>query len=117
MTVLGYSYDADHHCESCILRYATSVPYSEYDFTAGGTRSHNPYTDADITLTHAPGIISLGKAIELEIIRDSEGNAIHPIFSTDEWHNYSGEDENDDTPQTLTCSDCGVVLDTYEPLP
>ena len=30
MRVIAYSYDADHHCESCMLKYANAVDYDEW---------------------------------------------------------------------------------------
>jgi hypothetical protein len=98
MTILGYAYDADHHCESCMLSYAHSVDYSEYDF-------QGIYTDE--TITKWPGIIDLMLAVELEIIRDSENNAIHPVFSHEEWYNIGYGN------QYMTCADCGSELDDY----
>jgi len=53
------------------------------------------------------GMWDVMKLVEHEIIRDSEDNPIHPIFSTDEWWEPS-----EDMPQTLNCSDCSAELDT-----
>lgn len=97
MKVIAYDYDADHHCESCMLDYARNVEYKDYVWGEFNT-------DDDIS---NGGLIDLMKAVELEIIRDSEGNAIHPLFSTSEWW-QEGEGN-----QTLACSDCGKELDTY----
>ncbi len=102
MRVIAYAYDADHHCKSCMLDYARAVEYRDYEF--------GEYSDEDIKHDSAAcdGIIDLMKAVELEIIRDSEGNPIHPVFSIDEWYNIGEGD------QTLACSDCGGHLDEYE---
>lgn len=103
MEVIAYTYDADIHCESCMLKYARAVPYSEYEF--GLT-----YSDEDIT--SSPGIIDVKEAVDLGIIRDSEGNPIHPIFDTDEW--YANDIYEGNTHATLNCSDCFAELDTWE---
>ena len=98
MSIVGYAYDADHHCESCMLDYARAVPFSEYDW--------QDYDEEDISTVH--GFVNLDTAVELEVIKDGEGNPIHPIFSTQEWYNI-GEGN-----QTLCCGDCGKELDSYE---
>jgi hypothetical protein len=95
--VIGYSFNADHYCEKCMLDYAREVPFSEYDW--------QDFEEDDIA---NDGLIDLSRAVELEIIKDSEGNPIHPIFGTDEWYNI-GEGN-----QTLCCNVCSEELDTYE---
>ena len=99
MSVIAYSYNADHHCESCMLDYARKVEYKDYDFGS-------VYSDEDIQ--HSPGIIDLSVAVELGIIRDGENNEIHPVFGYQEWYN-PGEGN-----QTLACGDCGKELATHE---
>lgn len=100
--VIAYAYDADYHCEDCMLKYARAVPYSKYVF--------GEYTNEDIYYyKNTPGIFNVMKAVELEIIRDSENNAIHPVFSTDEWWEPSEEGR-----QVLFCSDCGDMLDEVD---
>jgi hypothetical protein len=91
-SVVGYSFNADTYCEDCTMDYARSVPYSEYDF--------QEYGDEDITSEHNPGIFNMTKAIELEVIKDDEGNSIHPIFSID---------DAGDTPDH--CCVCGAFID------
>lgn len=90
MRVIGYSYDADVHCVSCTLRYARNEEYQDYFW--------GEFTDEDISVKNSHGIIDVSKAIELEIIRDSEGNAIHPMFDYEEW---DGE----------RCCECGEELE------
>jgi len=106
MKVIGYTYDADHHCESCMLDYARKVPTSDY---AGGWGK----PDFDDEYYHdSPGILNLARLVENEIIRDSEGNAIHPVFDTEEW--YANDIYEGNKTATLGCSDCGTILDTWE---
>lgn len=97
MRVIAYAYDADHHCEGCMLEYASKVPFPEYDW-------QGKYNDNDIM---HDGQIDYLKAVELQIIRDSEGNPIHPVFDIDEW--YAIGQGN----QSLVCSDCSGMLDSY----
>jgi hypothetical protein len=90
--VVGYSFNEGTFCEGCTMDYAREVPYSEYDF--------QEYGDEDITSDHNPGMFNMVKAIELEVIKDSENNPIHPIFSTD---------EAGDSPDN--CASCGELID------
>ena len=99
MTVIAYAYDADHHCESCMYDYARSIPFSEY--------KDMEYEDA-YSYNGNNGIFDLKALVEGGIIRDRENNEIHPLFSIDEWYNIG------EGTQTLNCSDCGALLDTYE---
>lgn len=94
MEVVGYTYDAALHCVSCTLEYARNVPYAEYDFQFG------QYSDEDIQDLQV-GIFNMTKAIELEVIKDSENNPLHAIFSID---------EAGDTPDH--CDDCGAYINT-----
>lgn len=98
MRIIGYAYDADHHCESCMLSYAREVPFAEWVWPKDA--SEHDYADG--------GLWDLFALVEDEIIRDSEGNPIRPIFSIDEWYDIGYGN------QTLTCGDCGAELDTYE---
>lgn len=103
MTVIAYSYDADHHCEACMLDYARKVEYKDYVWDSQNGK------DPDNDRYHSqPGILYLPALVEDEIIRDSENNPIHPVFSTDEWYNI-GEGN-----QTLSCTDCGEVIEEYD---
>jgi len=74
------------------MKYAREVPFMQYDW------QHGKYSTEDITDT--PGMFNMRKAIELEIIKDGEGNPIHPIFDTD---------ESGDTPEH--CGDCHEMID------
>ena len=69
VTVIAYTYEADVHCVPC----ATSRFVAE------------------------PGDLVTGSHISPEA-RDSEGNPVHPVFSTDE------------NPDGLTCGDCLTVI-------
>lgn len=112
MRLIGYTYNADHHCESCTLAYARAVPYSEYVWNPPNSRKMGRYRDEDIQVSpNQPGIINLAKAIRLGVIRDSENNAIHPMFDTDEW--YANDIYEGKKSATLNCGDCGTELATW----
>lgn len=93
MEVVGYTYDADVHCPKCTFDMAREIPYADYVF--------GEYDDSDISTFPGSGITDMEKAIELEIIRDSEGNPIRPVFDTD---------ESGDSPDH--CGDCHAFIDT-----
>lgn len=97
-SVVAYAYDADYHCESCMLAYARSVPYKDYVWGEYDSEDHR-YAEH--------GMLHMMPLVEDEIIRDSENNPIHPVFTIDEWWEPSF-----DGPQFLVCSDCGEVLDS-----
>jgi hypothetical protein len=77
MTVVGYAYDADQHCVDCtkeyVIRHIAHFTEKKVNEILDGT---------------------------LEFV-DSEGNMLHPIFSTD---------EAGDSPDH--CGDCGAYIDT-----
>jgi hypothetical protein len=89
--IIGYTYDADYHCELCMLNYARNVPYHEWVWPPDADESK---------YTNPPGIWMLDLLVEDEIIRDIENNPIHPIFNTDEW-----------LDEARHCADCGAQLD------
>lgn len=64
MKIIGYTYEADCHCVGCTRQRADS----------GGFRKSHPDSRADIVDEHGVALTST----------DSEGNPIHPMFSTDE---------------------------------
>lgn len=77
MRVIGYSFEADMHCVECTLARNRERPFSLDDplgFGKGCDENGLPYAATD-----------------------SEGNAVHPVFSTDE-----GEE---------CCGDCGASLE------
>lgn len=45
-------------------------------------------------------------ALEVERAVDNEGNPVHPLFDTNEWHEPSISGV-----QTLSCGDCGRIID------
>jgi hypothetical protein len=44
---------------------------------------------------------------------DSEGNSIHPLFSTDEWCELDKDFLAEHPVQYIECGDCLNVIDSY----
>jgi hypothetical protein len=88
MKVICYTYDADHHCEECMVNMLWN--------------RGQPY----MFLSYDDVIAWSEKA------KDSEGNPIHPMFDTEEW--YANDIFEGNKSATLNCGDCGKELDTYE---
>lgn len=88
MTVVGYTYDADLHCVDCTREY---VERSIGDNPQIPLDSGEPSKE-DLIDDILQGLMEF---------TDSEGNTLHPIFSTD---------EAGDSPDH--CGDCGAYIDT-----
>tara|TARA_R100000306_G_C4319210_1_gene114242 strand:- start:107 stop:382 length:276 start_codon:yes stop_codon:yes gene_type:complete len=87
MTITAYTYEADTHCIACTRKRFFNLYKSVYDDAGFHFWSHT--------------------------LIDSEGNHIHPIFSTDEWQEYDPSFLADNPTQYLTCSDCLEVIEEY----
>jgi hypothetical protein len=85
MTVIAYTYDADYHCIDCTKKYV---------------RNNEPPESVQAVLDGE------------EEYSDSEGNPIHPVFSTDEW--YANDIYEGNAKATLSCSTCGNVIEEVE---
>jgi len=81
MKVVGYTYDAAMHCPDCTKKYIIE---------------HFPETEKIIDSIMGGWI----ESSDYDIV-DSENNAIHPAFDTD---------DAGDTPDH--CDDCGAFIDT-----
>ena len=44
---------------------------------------------------------------------DSEGNLVHPLFSTDEWQEFDDSFLAENPTQYLACGDCHEIIDEY----
>lgn len=84
MEVVGYTYDADQHCVECTEKYVKEIPIHTY--------REDKWHNHDMTWK---------ELVEEEVVTDSEGNPIHPIFDTD---------EAGDSPDH--CGDCGEYINT-----
>lgn len=80
--VVGFVYDADHHCEDCTRNYVKKHWHKDFD-------------DPPDYIPNVDGVIS--GDIEFH---DGEFNTIHPMF----------DDEETDTP--IHCSDCHEYIET-----
>lgn len=71
MRVIGYSFEADCHCVDCTLKRHEQRPFDLTDplgYGGGVDENELPYAATD-----------------------DEGNAVHPIFSTDDGEEYCGD--------------------------
>lgn len=91
MAKVGYAFDADICCVDCTLKWAGTIPETQYEF--GNDKYPEDYQDAD-------GVFQVDELIEDGIIVDSEGNMVHAVFDTEET----------DYPQH--CADCGEYIDS-----
>jgi hypothetical protein len=86
MRVIAYAYDADHRCIDCTKEYIKAT---------------------------VPDIEEVEKILEgMRDFEDSEGNPIHPLFSTDEWYANDIYEGNDSA--TLACGTCGEIIEEVE---
>jgi len=93
MRIIAYTYDADYHCIDCTRKRFNHDILNCY------------YPDQ---LNDANGV----PTIDLSLI-DSEGNSVHPVFSTDEWQEYDASFLADNPTQYLACGDCHKVIEEY----
>lgn len=86
MRVIGYTYEADCHCVECTLKRHEQRPFELSDplgIGEGNDENGLPYAATD-----------------------HEGNAVHPVFSTDDcgWMDSEGQWHAD------YCGDCGCEI-------
>ena len=94
MNIKAYKYEADYHCIECtVKRFA----WWHKDNSLG--RINEP--------VHADwwGIY--------EDQEDSEGNLVHPVFSTDEWQELDESFLAEHPTQYLACGDCHEIIEEY----
>ena len=96
MRVIAYTYEADHHCIDCTVKR-----YQSGEFDKAPT--DYPYYNGNDTDQNRVGYDSL----------DSEGNYVHPVFSTDEWQNFDPSFLADFPTQYLECGNCHTIIDEY----
>ena len=89
MNIIAYTYEADYHCIPCtVKRFAY---FHTGNVREEGVDWYGIYTDQV----------------------DSEGNLVHPVFSTDEWQNFDEGFIEENPIQYLTCGDCHEVIEEY----
>ena len=89
-SIIAYTFEADNHCVDC-----TSKRFQYMDFYL-----NPPAEGCDANGLH-----------EYQV--DSEGNLVHPVFSTDEWQEFDEGFIADNPTQYLTCGDCHEVIEEY----
>jgi hypothetical protein len=52
-----------------------------------------------------------GRSWATESATDNEGNAVHPVFGTDEWCGMNTEESG---TFVLACGTCGVTIESHE---
>ena len=109
MHIIAYTYVADHHCIDCTVEkfHYSKQTWINWDFNM-------PHPASDENGIHVAQ-------------EDSEGNLVHPIFSTDEWydkdmpsvfadgtcdHYWDWQCVCSDT-QYLACGDCHKMIEEY----
>lgn len=100
---IAYTYNADTHCPACTLDYARERDYAS-DATVAAVRAWvwGDCDDMDARY-HSWGIYRawfLPALIEDGIIRDSEGNQLHPVAPWDEYDPATG----------IYCGTCGCEI-------
>ena len=97
MNIIAYTYEADYHCVDCtVKRYKAHGFYDRH-----GKQSRSNYGgQVDWHGVHV-------------YIHDSEGNLVHPLFSTDEWQEFDEGFIEENPTQYLTCGDCHEVIEEY----
>ena len=95
MNIIAYTYEADTHCIAC-----TKQRYQDGGFDTL-YKEHPNYNE---------GLDANGVGMDA---MDYEGNAVHPLFSTDSWQEYDEGFLVDNPTQYLTCGDCHEIIDEY----
>jgi hypothetical protein len=96
MTIIAYTYEADYHCIKCANKRFAYYRTCEVRFTDAHDRS---------VMTAPYGIYDDQK--------DSEGNLVQPLFSTDEWQEFDEAFLAENPTQYLECGDCHEIIDSY----
>jgi hypothetical protein len=108
MEIIAYTYEADYHCIDCTRKRFSDTPTSRIKWTYE-VDENGIWNDSQFPTL------------------DTEGNLVHPLFSTDEWYDLDKPSVfadgtcdhywdwqcvcNDD--QHLICGDCHEIIETY----
>ena len=95
MRIIAYTYEADVHCIDCTVEkyHYSKQPWIDWRFEI-------PHPASDTNGIH------VGQ-------QDSEGNLVHPLFSTDEWQELDPSFLGENPTQYLACGDCHEIIETY----
>jgi hypothetical protein len=92
VTQTGFAFNAEHNCIDCTIGFVKNYTKKDYIFTST--------VPEDYDWSAGERRTTLLQLIEDGVLRDGEGNRIHPLFDTDE------------TDYPAHCSNCGTYLDT-----
>ena len=96
MRIIAYTYDADYHCIKCTNKRFAYYHTGDVRFSSANDKSVQ--------------VDWWGIYVDQQ---DSEGNLVHPVFSTDEWQELDESYLAENPTQYLACGDCHEIIDTY----
>ena len=94
MRIIAYAYEADYHCIDCTRNRFSDSPKARIKWTHE-VDEHGVWNDSQFPTL------------------DTEGNEIHPLFSTDEWVELDDSYLAENPIQHLACGDCHDIIETY----
>ena len=94
MRIIAYTYEADYHCIDCTRKRFSDTPTSRIKWTYE-VDENGIWNDSQFPTL------------------DTEGNLVHPLFSTDEWQEFDEGFLAENPTQYLACGDCHGIIDTY----
>jgi len=86
-SIIAYTYDADYHCIHCTIKQFRQNAEWSIDVDEHGIRQE---------------------------IEDSEGNYVHPVFSSDEWQEFDPSYMQENPIQILECGTCHDEIDRWK---
>jgi hypothetical protein len=95
MNIIAYTYDADYHCIDCTTK---TYHYSRQSWIEWPFDIEHPASDVN------------GIHVDQQ---DTEGNLVHPLFSTDEWQELDESYLSENPTQWLACGDCHEIIEEY----
>lgn len=94
MRIIAYTYEADYHCIDCTRKRFSDTPTSRIKWTYE-VDENGIWNDSQFPTL------------------DTEGNLVHPLFSTDEWQEFDEGFLAENPTQYLACGDCHEIIETY----
>lgn len=89
MKIIGYTYEADHHCVECTKTRSNAGGFGLLPKQPVAKREHDEH------------------GVPYAVV-DNEGNRVHPIFSTDELPCDISDENGGYSP--VVCGDCFIVI-------
>ena len=87
--ILAYTYDADYHCIPCTAKKLFQISREK--------REKGIETDTSI-----------------DTVKDKKGNAIHTVYTYDEWQELDPSHLAENPTQYLACGTCREIIETYK---